>query len=57
MAAKKPLVIDFEQDKETKGTIRYAEQDTEHVGFIYLKKKAASDLGNPQRLQVTVAPS
>lgn len=57
MATQKKITLDFEHDKETKGTHRYAEQDTEHVGYIYLKKAAAEKLGNPKALQVTIAVS
>jgi hypothetical protein len=56
--AAKKLVLSFEQDKETKGTRRFAEQapDGERptIGSIYVVKSALAELGDPTTVTVTV---
>lgn len=55
MAKSKSVSLSFEQEKETKGTIRYSEVgDDPSVGKLYLKKPAAEKLGNPETLTVTI---
>lgn len=57
-AMPKSTTVNFELEKETKGTVRYAEQlgedDPKVIGTLYLQKPAAEALGNPQKLTVTV---
>jgi len=54
MAAKN-VTIKFKKEKETKGTFRYTEEgDETKVGSLYLKKAAATELGNPESLTVVI---
>jgi len=57
--AKSGISIKFKQDKETKNTIRFAEQvegDNEPViGTLYLKKEQALELGESIEVKVTAA--
>lgn len=49
--------VKFTREKETPGTVRFKEEGdpSDHkVGSLYLKKAAASDLGNPETLAVTI---
>jgi len=47
------FVYEMSQDKVTKGAIRYAD----NAGHsIYLRKEEAAKLGNPQSVEVTIAP-
>jgi hypothetical protein len=39
------------KDKETPGTVRYADEDGHN---IYLKKLEASKLGNPEKIKVSI---
>jgi hypothetical protein len=52
------IQVTMHQEKTTPGTIRYAEDhpDTEppKSGTLYIKKHAAAQLGNPQKITVTV---
>ena len=41
------------QDKETKGAVRYADQENHN---LYLRKEEAAKLGNPKHILVTVQP-
>ena len=50
----KKVTIKFEQEKETKNKVRYTEQDTEHVGTLYIAKGTVEKLGNPESLKVVV---
>jgi hypothetical protein len=55
MAAAKQMTVNFELERETKNTVRYAEQaDDPVVGTLYVKKSAAAKLGNPDKLAVTL---
>lgn len=47
-------VINFEFDRETKNTARFAEVDTEHVKTLYLNKAIYGEMGSPQTLKVTI---
>jgi hypothetical protein len=52
---KDKLELTFTQDKETKGTFRYAEDGDEPIiGSVYIRKPAAEKLGNPTAIKVTV---
>jgi hypothetical protein len=52
----KSVDLEFSQEKETKGTVRYSEDSDEpKVGKLYIKKDAAKELGNPKNLNVTIA--
>lgn len=51
------LVIELVREKETPGTIRFAEQDPDEdpkVGTLYVKKAASQRLGHPTRIRVTI---
>jgi hypothetical protein len=51
------LTLRFVQDKETPGTVRYAEQDpdgVDHVPTIYIKKSTFPSKKYPQYLTVTI---
>ena len=54
-----PLSLTFKRERETKNTVRFAEQQPEggatSIGALYLQKPAARDLGDPELLSVTVA--
>ena len=53
-----PLSLTFKRERETKNTVRFAEEQPEgaapSIGALYLQKPAAQDLGDEQ-LTVTVA--
>jgi hypothetical protein len=55
------VTIKFAKDKDTPGTIRYAEivpdDDVARVKTIYLQKFFAKDLGFPQTITVTLRPA
>ena len=42
------------RDKETKRTIRYAEVDTDEIGYAYVKKQLAAVLGSPEQIRLTI---
>ena len=47
----------FKRDKETKNTVRFAEQATDQppvIGTIYIQKWAMKSLGDPDTLKITV---
>jgi hypothetical protein len=53
------LTITFVHERETKNTVRYAEQVadpkmTPFVGTLYLRKEGVQALGNPPTLVVTI---
>ncbi len=50
--------LTFEREKETKNKVRYTELGEPHthrVGTIYIIKSTAAQLGNPQRITVSLA--
>jgi hypothetical protein len=47
------MEILLKKDKETKGTVRYADIENHN---LYLKKEEAAELGNPDRIMLTVEP-
>jgi hypothetical protein len=51
----KKTTLIFNHEKDTKGTYRYAEEESENpvVGTLYLKKKAAGNEA-PKKLRVTI---
>lgn len=56
-----PLTLQFEQEKETTGTIRFRETNVPtgfrgKIGTLYLTKPAHEELGSPAHITVTVAP-
>jgi hypothetical protein len=55
----KSQVITFVKERETKNTVRFAEQTTDDatpvVGTLYVQNDALSALGNPDSLSVTIA--
>lgn len=49
------LTVDMARDKETKGTVRYAEQGPDpRIGLLYVPKKTVAELGDPDRIRVTL---
>jgi hypothetical protein len=59
--ATEPLTLSFTKERETKGTWRYAEdvQDASQrptIGTIYVLKTVLAELGDPDKLTVTIAP-
>ena len=58
MTTETTIVVEFSLDKETPGTLRYAEITEEErgkIGTIYLRKDVAEGLGNPEKISVTIA--
>lgn len=57
MAAAKSIKVEFERERETKGTVRFKEVEEENpvVGTLYVKKAADAKLGNPEALTVTIS--
>jgi hypothetical protein len=58
-ATAEPLTISFTFEKETKGTIRYAEDapadgSRPAIGTLYITKRALEALNTPKALLVTV---
>lgn len=59
MAAQlKKLTVQFKREKETPGTVRFAEVvqdgDDKLVGVLYIQKATAAKLGQPEALTVTL---
>jgi len=63
MAAKsesaKSFELSFTKDRETKGTIRYAEDASEdrpepYIGTLYVRKFALATIDTPESITVTV---
>lgn len=60
MATKKSKSVsaEFTQDRETKGTFRFREDEEDKanqvMGSAYLKKEAAAKLGNPESITITI---
>lgn len=53
-----PLSLVFDREKTTKNTVRYTERngaEPVRVGSLYVQKAAATALGDPDTLTVTVA--
>lgn len=45
----------LERDKETKRTVRYAEQsDNPRVGMVYVPNGTVAELGNPAAIEITL---
>ena len=55
--AVEPLVLNFNFERDTKNTKRYAEVgDDPVVGTIYIGKTYAAKLNNPETLTVVIQP-
>lgn len=55
--AVRELVATFVQEKETKNTIRFVEEEADHppiIGTLYVQKYALRQLGSPTRIVVTI---
>ena len=51
------ITLTFAKSKETKNCLQYAEETTADrptVGTIYLLKSAAAQLGNPEKIKVSI---
>lgn len=52
------ITVVFDKERETKNAVRFAEvvedDATPKIGTLYVKKAALSEIGNPDRLTVTV---
>lgn len=46
------VVVEFSRDVETKNKVRYSNTD---FGTIYVPKHIAEELGQPEKLKVTLA--
>lgn len=56
-AGQEAVTVEFEFDRETKNTVRFAETGVENViGTLYVSKRIMAQLGNPQSLKVVVTP-
>ena len=56
-AAKNTLVVKFSKERETKNTVRFAEDadpDDQVIRTLYVTKDALADIGNPESLTVTI---
>jgi hypothetical protein len=52
---KKRLVLNFTKQRETKGTVVFAEESDEpSIPALYIKKPAVTGMGNPESLKVTI---
>ena len=55
MAEKTKLTATFSKERETKNTVRFAEDgDTPIMGTLYLQNSASEQLGGAEKLKVTV---
>lgn len=62
MTASKKVIVTFEKERETPGTVRYAEvvpdDDVAKIRTLYIQKHAAvKELGNPETITVTIEAS
>lgn len=58
MPAAKKATIHFKQERETKRTKRFQEEDEPFaVDKLYVKNEVLKALGNPERLKVTIEPA
>ncbi len=51
------IVITLGQERDTKNTIRYAEEEGDRgtvVGTLYIQKWAAAQLGKPAKIRITI---
>lgn len=52
------MEISFEYEKETKNKVRYQEVNEEdapvRIGVLYVDKTAYTDLGEPEKLKVSI---
>lgn len=56
-APKNTLTLKFTTERETKNTVRYAEDgdpDTHAVGTLYVQKSHLEKIGTPDKLTVTI---
>jgi hypothetical protein len=52
------LTVMLDREKETRNKVRFAEMgDAEHVGMVYVPKSTLHELGDPERLELTLAPA
>jgi hypothetical protein len=59
MAASKSFEVTFTKDRETKGTFRYAEDESPErpelfIGSLYVRKFALANLDMPEKITVAV---
>ena len=54
-----PVTVTFVKEKDTPGTVRFAEvvpdDDVAKIRTLYLQKQTAKDLGFPETIEVTIA--
>ncbi len=54
-AKSKSIVVEFVQERTTKNTVVYKEPaDPPLIGSLYVQKPTAEELGNPEKIKVTV---
>lgn len=54
------MELEFIAERVTKNTVRFAEVEHDGVtavGTLYVQKHALRDIGNPERLKVTIEPA
>lgn len=59
MSENENIQVQFEQEKETKNTIRFNEVEGDGppvIGTLYVQKYILRRLGNPDTLTVTIEP-
>jgi hypothetical protein len=49
--------VKFVRDRETKNKVLFREQDTQHIGGLYLRKSTVQALGNPRGVVLTILPA
>lgn len=52
-----PIIITLAQDKDTKNTVRYVEEEGDRgliLGTVYVQKWAAAQLGKPSKIRITI---
>lgn len=58
MNTEKEIVATFVRERETKNTVRFAEQENEEgppvIGTVYIQKYALKRLGSPEKLLLTI---
>jgi len=57
MSPTAPVTIVLEQDKETKGTIRFATKDEDApIQQVYVDRAFADKIPNPKAITITIEP-
>ncbi len=55
MSNSKSITGTFFKEKETKNTIRFEESDDSFImGTAYIQKRSLKELGNPDKIKITI---